>query len=317
VHDDVTPTGTQNLIHPYSLSKVVPKSERVEGDQNRNSCLGSKSMTTLEERLQHWILDRCHEENPRPRRLAELNAIFRDIYNDRRFWQYKNKENYNYYEDALSGMWKYFFLNLCEPKTARKRRALVLLTFWWKWFEKIRSDPFMQFEKFELWFFCLAEHHLSRKARSFLDTRDYAVGRLLINLKGHLKNIQKQIGEELDIYEPHQISEDGTVIALIDVLPNPDPDLVARQYNEFLSLLEENPTGELTDKENTLCGKGGAYTLTAQTYLLMRYRDDMTIHGIADKLGIPHGTLQGRGKPDRWKVLSQKYEQMAKDLVAE
>jgi CHAT domain-containing protein len=75
---------------------------------------------TLEARLEIWIVARCQEKNPRSQQIAELNAIFRGIYSDRRFWQYRNGGNRDYYEDALSLMWQYFadlsdvFLSCCE-----------------------------------------------------------------------------------------------------------------------------------------------------------------------------------------------------------
>jgi hypothetical protein len=84
----------------------------------------AKSMT-LEERLEIWIVARCHEQNLRPQRVAELNAIFRDVYTDPRFWKYQNNRNRDYYEDALILMWRYFMRNLCKATTARKRGSFL------------------------------------------------------------------------------------------------------------------------------------------------------------------------------------------------
>jgi hypothetical protein len=234
-----------------------------------NSCVCCKSMT-LEEKLELWIEAYCCEPSPHPRRVAELNAIFREIYNDRRFWRYRNVENRCYYEDALSKMWLYFWNNLCETTTAKTRG-------------------------------------------SFLETRTYAIGRLLTNLKGNLRNINIQMQKDLTSQEHPRINGDGVVKDPISELPNPEPNLALRQFKEFLNLLEEDPMGELQDPVNTLCGTKKPYELTAQTYLLMRYRDDKTIQQIADELDIPYGTLQGQGsgKPARWKALARKYAEMA------
>jgi hypothetical protein len=278
VHDDVTPMGTQNLVHPYSLSKVVPKSEGVESDRKHNSCLGSKSMTTLEERIETWIYAECNEPKPQTRqRFRELNLIFRNIYTDPRFWQYQNYVNRNYYEEALSRMWRYLRLNLCEATTARK-------------------------------------------SGSFLKTRTYAIGRLLTNLKGHLKNIQIEIGAGPEIPINPIISDDGTVLDPFEILPNSKPDIAARQFDALLHLLEADSTGELNDPVNALRGTTKTtqqpYVLTAQTYLLMRYRDDMTIQQIADTLDIRHGSVQGGAKPTKWKELARKFARTAIDSVS-
>ncbi|WP_404790399.1 hypothetical protein [Altericista sp. CCNU0014] len=234
---------------------------------------------TLEERLEIWIVAQCCEQSPRPRsRFAELNAIFSNIYNDRRFWRYRNAENRDYYEDAVSLMWRYFIRNLCEVTTART-------------------------------------------SGSFLETRTYAVGRLLTNLDGQLKNIRERRQRQFSREKPPRLNEDGTVADPFDAVPNPSPELASLQFEAFLKLLEEDPEGELNDKANTLCGKTvttkKTYTLTAQTYLLMRHRDDKTIQQIADELGIPRGTLQGRGKPTKWKELERTLAEMAMDSVSE
>lgn len=229
---------------------------------------------TLEALLKIWIVARCYEQNPRPRRVAELNAIFRQIYSDRRFYRYRNDGNRDYYEDALSLMWRYFSLNLCEVRTARK-------------------------------------------SGSFLETCNYAVGRLLVNLEGHLKNIEKQRQKEASHQEEPRINNDGDIIEPLDKVPHPKPELASSQFEAFLKLLEEDPTSELKDEVNTLRGREGAYTLTAQTYLLMYYREQKTIHQIAEELNIPRGSLQGGIKPTNWKALARKYAQMAIDLVSE
>jgi hypothetical protein len=277
LHSNVTPES-EMLIHSYSSEKAAPSSKRISGDQIRNSCLGSKSMTTpkLEECLADWIYAECKESKPQTRqRFRELNVIFRDIYTDRRFWQYRNQGNCDYYEEALSRMWRYFRLNLCTVKTARK-------------------------------------------VGSFLDTRTYAVGRLLTNLKGQLKNIQIEISNQISgIFDLPTIDDDGIAHDPIVSLPNPEPDLAVRQFEAFLHLLETDLTGELAAEENTLRGKNNAYTLTAQQYLLMRNEKDMTLHQIADQLGIPRGSVLGGAKPTKWKELERKLAQMAIDSVSD
>ena len=176
----------------------------------------------LEAQLELWIAARCYETNPRPHRVAELNAIFRHIYTDRRFWRYRNDANRNDYEDALSLMWRYFMLNLCEATTARK-------------------------------------------SGSFLETRTYAVGRLLTNLNGHLKNIREQKQQESSRQDKGRINDDGAVADLVNEVPNPKLELASLQFEAFLKLLETDPTGELNDSSNTL---RGTMTTTHEPYLL-------------------------------------------------
>jgi hypothetical protein len=256
VNNDVTPTETQNL---NCLSKLS-KHRTMRGDPNCNGYLGSKFMT-LEERLETWIVARCREKEPQPQRVRELNSLFENIYNDRRFYRYRNAENRDYYEDALSLMWRYLLRNLCEA--------------------------------------------MGRANSSFLETRTYAVGRLLTNLKGHLKNLQR----------------DPNLPDLPPELPSPKLSVASLQFEEFLKLLATDATGELKANENTLRGKNKTtdepYELTAQTYLLMRHRDEKTIQAIADELGIPRGTLQGGSKPTRWKALERKLAEIAVDSISE
>ena len=175
-------------------------------------------------------------------------------------------------------MWRYFFLNLCEATTARK-------------------------------------------SGSFFETCDYAVGRLLTNLDGHLKNIEKRRQKEASHQEEPRINDDGYITDPVDNIPNPEPELASRQFEAFVKLLEEDRKGELNAKDFTICGTTRTtkkpYMLTAQTYLLMRYRDDMTIQQIADELDIPRGSLQGGAKPKKWKALARMYAQMAMDSVLE
>jgi hypothetical protein len=264
VNEDLTLTDAQGS---RDLPRL-PKSGRISNTPDCKGYLGSNSMT-LEKRLENWIEAHCIETKPQPQRVTELNAIFRDIYRDRRFWRYRNDKNRGYYEDALSKMWLYFWNNLCETTTART-------------------------------------------SGSFLKTRTYAIGRLLTNLKGQLKNIESQI-----LKDPAQppINEDGVVEDPINKLPNPEPNLALRQCKNFLNLLEEDPEGELQNSDNTLRGIKKStqepYKLTAQTYLLMRHRDDMTIQQIADELDIPRGTLLGGAKPTKWKALARKYAEIA------
>lgn len=305
--------GSRDLSRP-------PTSRIIGNIPDYNSRLRYRSMT-LEKRLEMWIEAHCIEKNPRPRRVAELNAIFREIYDDRRFWRYRNKENRDYYEDAIALMWQFFCRNLCEVKTARGKSPIVLPAFWWKWYMKIQNDRSTKPERIELWFISLVVHHLSIIPRSFLDTRDYAVERLLVNLKGNLQNIKIRLLRKPPFEVPPIVNPDAVFKDPLDKLPNPEPNLARLQFEEFLILLEADPTGELKDEDNTLHGIKKStkettrepYTLTAQTYLLMRYRDDKPIQQIADELDIPYGTLQGQGSgtPARWKALERNYAEMA------
>lgn len=264
--------GSRDLSRP-------PTSRIIGNIPDYNSRLCYRSMT-LEERLEIWIEAHCLETSLQPRRVAELNAIFNEIYRDRRFWRYRNADNRCYYEEALSKMWLYFWRNLCKITTART-------------------------------------------SGSFLETRTYAIGRLLTNLNGHLRNIERQMGRDLTHQEQPRINEDDVVEDPTNELPHPKPNLAVRQFKKFVNLLEEDPEGELQDPVNTLSGirqsTQAPYELTAQTYLLMRYRDDKTIQQIADELDIPHGTLQGQGsgKPARWKALARKYAEMAMNNLEE
>jgi hypothetical protein len=287
VNDGLTATEIQSIDY---LTRP-PISETMSSNQIRNGCLGSKSMT-LEERLETWIVAHCLEENPRPQRVRELNAIFREIYNDRRFWKYKNIGNPDDYEDALFLMWRYFLNNLCEAKTARIRG-------------------------------------------SFLEYPSYAVGRLLKSLEGNIKNIWKKNSEEQGCRVQPPLDSGGNNADPIGQLPYPEPEpeepglsltsflyiletsmhFLECQPNTFLDLLEKDPDGELKEEINTLSGKTKTtkepYTLTAQTYLLMIYRDGKTIHEIADELDISRGSVQGGAKPQRWRELGRKYSEIA------
>ena len=275
--DDVASTKLQNLHCLSNLPKGLPTSRTMKSNQNCNDSIDSQPIT-LEALLKIWIVARCYKQNPEPQSVAELNAIFRQIYSDRRFYRYRNDGNCDYYEDALLLMWRYFFLNLCEATTARK-------------------------------------------SGSFFETCDYAVGRLLTNLDGHLKNIEKRRQKEASHQEEPRINDDGYITDPVDNIPNPEPELASRQFEAFVKLLEEDRKGELNAKDFTICGTTRTtkkpYMLTAQTYLLMRYRDDMTIQQIADELDIPRGSLQGGAKPKKWKALARMYAQMAMDSVLE
>lgn len=312
MNENVTSTDVQSPNKSFGLVK----SETIGNTPDCHGRLCGKSMT-LEKKLEMWIEASCCDVRPITRqRFKELNDIFSTIYTDHRFWCCRNAENRDYYEDALSKMWLYFRNNLCEVTTARKRSPLVPLAFWWKWYLEIENNP-SDLERFESWFFCFADHQLSMKARSFLDTRDYAVGRLLKNLKGHLQNIPLDMIPQ----ESPRINEDGNLKDPINELPNPEPNVDLLQFEKFLDLLEEDATGELKDKPNTLFGKTvktqETYTLTAQIYLLMRYRDDKTIKQIAIKLDIPVQSIYSSPKLTRWKALARKYAEMAMDEVSE
>jgi hypothetical protein len=276
LHNDVTPES-ETLIYSYSSTKTTDSFGKMEDDRSFDSCSGQESMTvlTLEERLKNWIYAECNEPKPQTsQRFHELNVIFRDIYLDPRFWRYQNQGNFDYYDEAISRMWRYFQSYLCQAPS------------------EIKSG-------------------------SFLETRTYAVGRLLTNLQGHLKNIQIDISKNNSLLLQPKPDPDGMDINPIEMLPNPEPDLAVRQYEAFVELLKDDPTGELTAEENTLRGREGAYTLTAQKYLLMRHEDDMTIQEIADTLGVPRGSVQGGAKPTKWKELERRLAQMAIDSVPE
>jgi hypothetical protein len=163
----------------------------------------------------------------------------------------------------------------------------------------------------------LCEATTARTSGSFFQTRTYAVGRLLTYLDGQLKNIQKQSQTQSSGRTEPRIDDDGNLVNPVDELPNSEPDLAKLQFDTFVHLLETDPTGELNAEDNTLCGREGAYTLTAQTYLLMYYRELKTIHQIASELHIPRGSLQGGTKPTKWKALARKYAQMAINSVSE
>jgi hypothetical protein len=276
VNDDVTVQEIQRSSH---LPRLLTY-ETIGKVLNCNGCLGSRSMT-LEEQLEDLILKCCQETKPQPQRVAGLNAVFRDIYNDHRFLQYRNAKNPDDYEDALCLMWQHFSRNLCEATTAKK---------------------------------------------SYYETRSYAVNRLLASLKGNLKNLWAQRRKRESQQEQPFIDSNGNFIDPIDKVPchEPEPDFDPEMvFNEFLRLLAEDKEGELKAEVNTLHGikkskKGTTqetYALTAQTYLLLRYRDDKTIQQIADEQDISRGSLQGGSKPRKWKELARKYAHMAMDLV--
>jgi hypothetical protein len=283
VNDDVTPRETQGVNR---LSRL-PISETMKGDRSRNSCLGFKSMTTLEERLEDWIFKRCQEKNPDPRQFTRLNTVFRDIYNDPRFCRYRDSKNPDDYEDALCLMWRYFLRNLCEVK--------------------------------------------GKASASFLDTRTYAVRRLLASLKGNLTNVRNERLKREGHQEPHRVDDSGNIADPVVLLtyPEPEPDLEPDPemvFEMFLKLLEEDRTGELNADVNTLRGLKKStkettqetYTLTAQDYLLMRYRDKKTDQQIANELDMPRQSLQRHvGKPKKWEVLEHNLAQIAKNLVLE
>jgi DNA-directed RNA polymerase specialized sigma24 family protein len=281
VNDALTPIKTQKLSYLPNLTKIAPIFRTISRDPDRNGWLGSKSMATLEEKLEDFIFKHCRETIPQPQRVAEMNAILRDINKDRRFLQYRNSENPDDYEDALRLMWRHFERNLCEATTARK-------------------------------------------VGSYYKTRTYAVNRLLASLKGNLQNIRKNRYQEEAKKEQPRMDSDGVYVDPLDELPSPESEPEpeydpAGVWKIFLELLEENSTGELNDKANTLHGVKAStrettkepYTLTAQTYLLMRHRDGMTIQQIADELDIPRGAVQGGAKPTRWRDLARKFAQMA------
>jgi hypothetical protein len=278
VHD-VNPSRADAQNQSSPMSESLPLVGTLSGAPRRSHQFEQNPMTrslSLEERLKIWITAKCLEQNPKPSRFAELNRIFRDIYRDKRFWRYRTQDNRDYYEEALFRMWRYFLRNLCEATTAKTRG-------------------------------------------SFLQTRDYAVGRLLTSLEKGLINIQNENKRQRSREEKHINFSEDAEIDLEAYLPQPEPAKVTQQWDAFLLLLETDGTGELKAEINTLRGKTTStlqpYMLTAQTYLLMRHRDEMTIQQIADELDIPRGSLQGGTKPTRWKNLERKFAQMALDAI--
>jgi hypothetical protein len=281
LHDDVTP-DTKTLINSYSSSESNPGTRKMEGDREHNCCLGKESMPTLEEQLEIWIIERCRETGVRVQQFDGLNSIFRDIYKDRRFWRYRDYRYPDDYEEALCLMWQYFVRNLCEAETARERGP-------------------------------------------FLDTCSFAVPRLLESLKGNLKNLWEEPQKALARLVPTRFDSAGNPIDPLEQFISPEPEPESEHdpvevWKVFLELLEKDPTGELNASTNTLKGITKTteipYVLSAQTYLLMKHRDQMTIHQIADTLDIRLGSVQGGVKPSRWKELARKYAQMAKDLAS-
>jgi hypothetical protein len=154
----------------------------------------------------------------------------------------------------------------------------------------------------------------------------YAVPRLIKSLRGNLKNIRQERYEEEAIQAQPHMGDDGGFGDILEewIEPEPDPEPEydpVEVWRVFLELLEEDPEGELNASTNTLKGitktTEQPYVLSAQTYLLMKHRDKMTIHQIADTLDIRHGSVLGGVKPKKWRDLAHKYAQMAKDLVLE
>jgi hypothetical protein len=242
---------------------------------------------TLEERLEDWIFKRCQEKKSDPRQFTRLNTVLRDIYNDPRFSRYRDSKNPDDYEDALCLMWQYFLRNLCEVT--------------------------------------------GRASTSFLDTRTYAVSRLLSSLKGNLINVRNARLKKEKSQEPPRVDDSGNMQDPVDrlIYPEPEPDLEPDPevvFEMFLKLLEEDRTGELNADINMLRGMKKStkeitqesYTLTAQDYLLMRYRDKKTDQQIANELDMPRQSLQRHvGKPKKWGVLEHNLAQIAKNLVSE
>jgi hypothetical protein len=286
VHDEGTFTESQNLIRSYSLPKTVPIPETMKSDRNCDGCLGAKSMTTLEEQLEAWIVKRCQETASQLQRFNRLNAIFRSIYDDRRFWRYRDSRHPDDYEEALCLMWQYFLRNLCNVTTARE-------------------------------------------SGSFLETRSYAVPRLLKSFKGNLKNIWIKRQEDLKKQVQSVSDENGNPINPVEQLPgrepDPEPEIDPVEVIKiFVKLVEEDSEGELKAEINTLRGIKKStrettqepYTLTAQDYLLMRYRDRKIDQQIAAELDIPRPSLQPRiGKPKRWAALARKLGERALEMV--
>lgn len=274
--EDVTPAAESNLNNMLLLPKTKTDIQKIEGDADSYKNTNSPSMT-LEKRLEMWIKARCLEQDTPSPSFIQLNHIFREVYNDKRFWRYRTKDNDAYFEEALSLMWRYFLRNLCTATTAKTNV-------------------------------------------SFLDTRDVAVGRLLKSLQGNLKNLQKRRNQE-HLRHEHRIDVDGRPIDPQDYLPDTQPNLAQLQYDALIHLLETDPTGELKKEKYTLKGlkktSQKPYLLTAQDYLLMRYRQDMSIREIAKTLDIPVGSLTGGTKQRRWKELEQRFAQQAINSVAE
>jgi hypothetical protein len=286
VHDDLTSTQSQDLINPYNLPKDVSISKAAKGDREHDSCLGQETMPTLEEQLEIWIKKRCSETGAQVQQFDGLNSIFRDINKDRRFWRYRDNRCPDDYEEALCLMWQYFVRNLCEAETARERGP-------------------------------------------FIDTYSFAVPRLLESLKGNLKNLWIERKKKREFEAPTKFDSDGNPIDPVAQLPNPGQDSEPEidpvaVFNVFLKLVEEDPEGELKAEINTLRGikkstretTRETYVLTAQEYLLMRYRDRKTDQQIAVEVDMSRQTLQPHGgKPKRWTALARGLAQKAQEIV--
>jgi hypothetical protein len=252
---------------------------------------GSQSMATLEELIEDYIVKYCRGEFSSDQQVEAFNAILLEVRTDLRFLQYRDRRYPDEYENASELMWEHFKRNLCEATTAEK---------------------------------------------PYLETRTYAVPRLLASLKGNLENIKtKRYKEEARREQPRMGSE-GILVDPVDNLPSPEPETqpaydVEKVWQTFLALLEADATGELNDPTHTLQGKAKTthtlqgkakttqkpYKLTAQTFLLMRYRDRMGLQQIADTLDIPRGSVQGGAKPTKWKELARRFAQKAIDSQSE
>jgi hypothetical protein len=287
VNNDVTPTETQNFSHLSNLPKSVPTSRTISSNPNCNDWIGSKSMN-LEARLEVWIVAYCHDKDSRKQQVGGLKQRVGGL---KQRVGGLNAIFRDIYTDHR--FWQYRH----EGNRDYYEDALCLM---WRYFV-----------------LNLCEVETARTSGSFLKTRTYAVGRLLKNLEGHLKNIQERRQKEFSRQKKLPFNEDGAVVDPLDEVPSPKPELASRQFKAFLHLLETDPEGELNHEDNTLCGRDKAYTLTAQTYLLMRYRDGKTIQQIAHELNIPEGSLQSLPRQTQWKELARKYAQQAIDSVSE
>lgn len=213
----------------------------------------SLNMASLEDDLSEWIEEACQEPVSSPERVGKLNAMFRRIYSDRRFWMYY-KSFKDFYPEGLSQMWQYLLDNLCEATEGRKNPS------------------------FEL-------------------TRQFAVGRLLLALKGRLLNLAKKNTEESqrfrDCYDA-----DGNYMNPGEYLPAPNS-ITPEACDRYLELLQQDPTGEL--RKVYVRGK---QDVTMQKYLLLEYEGTKP-QAIAETLQVSFNTLyrneNWKGKVQYWK----------------
>jgi hypothetical protein len=222
-------------------------------------------MGSLEVDLAQWIEDACRESPPVPERFSRLNALFRRIYRDRRFWCYRKADNHSYYEDALNKMWIYFVTNLCEATDGRQ-------------------NP------------------------SFESMRQYAVGRLLVSLKGNLKTLGMGKSQEAkrfkDGYDP-----EGNSMQPEEYLPAPTA-ITVGACDRYLELINQDPTGEL--RATYVRGRPD---VNMQVYLQLQYQGMKDVE-IAAALNTSTGTISGGlQRPTSWQAKARDWKRKLAEMA--